>query len=265
MSARILMFDSGIGGISVFREIKKLLPQVNIDYLFDNAFYPYGQLEETTLVDRITSLIVDVVTQEAPSLVVVACNTASTAALPALRRHLNIPVVGVVPAIKPAASASRSNAIGLLATEGTINRSYIDSLIEDHAANCHVTKVGSNELVEMAEMVYRGCTPDTEKLAKICCPFSDSVDTVVLGCTHFPLLSEYIIEVTNNNVMLVDSGKAIASRVARLLEEITEKTPEPVIDRAFYTKSNLDKPLLSALKAEGFELIEIWNGNYSAA
>ncbi len=253
------MFDSGVGGISVFREIKQQLPHVSIDYLFDNAFYPYGQLSETQLVERITSLISRVVETESPALVVIACNSASTAALPALRECLKIPVVGVVPAIKPAASHSKQNAIGLLATEGTVNRSYITALINSYAAKCNVIKIGSNELVEMAEMAYRGTKPCLERLAKICAPFNNNVDTIVLGCTHFPLLSRYINQVTDHQIMLVDSGKAIASRVAQLLSGGEIKAPSQRIDRALYTKPNLDNPLIVGLQQEGFNQINLIN------
>jgi len=246
------MFDSGIGGISVFREIKQQLPDLSIDYLFDNAFYPYGELSEAQLVSRITSLVSKFVSQYSPSLVVIACNSASTAALPALREQLDIPVVGVVPAIKPAASYSKNGAIGLLATEGTINRSYIASLISDHASGCQVIKVGSNELVAMAEDAYRGIAPNMDELALICAPFINQVDTIVLGCTHFPLLGTYISRVTNNKIYLVDSGAAIANRVVTLIGENDKKTPGQKMDRAFYTKDDLDKLLVQSLTQEGF-------------
>lgn len=251
------MFDSGIGGISVFREIKQQLPSISIDYLFDNAFYPYGQLSEKQLVERITSLISNVVEKEAPALVVIACNSASTAALPALRERLTIPVVGVVPAIKPAANHSKNNAIGLLATEGTVNRSYITALINDYASDCSVVKIGSNELVEMAELAYRGIAPSLVRLAQICAPFNNSVDTIVLGCTHFPLLSSYITQVTSDQIRLVDSGRAIANRVSKLLESRQTKTPNQRIDRALYTKPNLDEPLIAGLEQEGFNQINL--------
>jgi len=257
LASRILMFDSGIGGISVYREIKQQLPTICIDYLFDNAFYPYGQLSESDLVARITSLVCQFVQQHSPTLVVIACNSASTAALPALREQLNIPVVGVVPAIKPAAQLSQSKVLGLLATEGTINRSYISALINDYAADCHVIKVGSNELVEMAEQAFRGIKPDLERLAHICTPFSNNVDAIVLGCTHFPLLSDYIKQVTHKPICLVDSGKAIANRVTQLLSVRQIKTPDQKIDRAFYTKEILDERLVASLTQEGFSQLKL--------
>jgi len=251
------MFDSGIGGISVFREIKHQLPDIAIDYLFDNAFYPYGQLSEHELVERITSLVSRVVAQGNHALVVIACNSASTAALPALRQQLNIPVVGVVPAIKPAATLSQKKSVGLLATKGTINRSYISTLIENHAPHCEIVKVGTNELVEMAEMVFKGIEPNMAQLAKICAPFNDRVDTIVLGCTHFPLLSSYIKQVTNNQISLIDSGTAIANRVVGLLGTSQIKTLDQQVDRALYTKPNLDKLLIAGLEQEGFAKISL--------
>lgn len=252
MAGHILMFDSGIGGISVYREIKKRLPTLDVDYLFDNAFYPYGQLSEPQLVERLEKIIGQVIAQEQPALVVVACNSASTAALPSLRQAYDIPIVGVVPAIKPAAMITQTNTIGLLATKGTVDREYIASLIEQHANHCDVIKVGSNELVAMAEEAYRGESPCMERLAEICAPFNEGVDTLVLGCTHFPLLAQHIRTVTGTALTLVDSGEAIAKRVEHQLNIKGKKMPARKFDRAFYTKANLDEALMTALSNEGF-------------
>jgi len=255
LAGQLLIFDSGIGGISVLREIKLQLPNIAIDYLFDNAYYPYGLLNEKQLIKRLCTLIGSVVARDRPSLVVIACNSASTAALPALRELLDIPVVGVVPAIKPAAAISRTKRVGLLATQGTINRDYIDQLITQYAPDCEIVRVGSNELVAMAEQAYRGNSVPMQQLRDICAPFIQQVDTLVLGCTHFPLLSSEIKQVTQQRVSLVDSGSAIANRVVKLIGSglVAEmKTPSQQSDRALYTKANLDTSLISALQQEGF-------------
>lgn len=256
LAGQILMFDSGIGGISVFREIKQLLPNISIDYLFDNLHYPYGRLSERQLVDRLVELIGQVVQQNQPQLLVIACNTASTIALPALRAHLSIPVIGVVPAIKPAALLSKNKVIGLLATHGTINRDYVAQLADSFASDCSLIKVGTNELVLMAEQAFRGQSIDLERLASVCHPLINTVDTIVLGCTHFPLLKKQLTMVIPQTVTLIDSGQAIAKRVYALAK--TEKLGNEVRYRALYTKVYQDESLDHSLKNEGLnELVHI--------
>ena len=264
MAGKILVFDSGVGGISVYREIIRLMPNVSIDYLLDNLYYPYGQLSEKHLIERLIFLINDVVQQHKPDLLVIACNSASTIALPSLRKLLDIPVVGVVPAIKPAAEITSNNVIGLLATQGTIDRNYINELAKKYAPHCQVIKVGSNELVSMAEQAFRGIAPDLQLLKKICQPLINKADTLVLGCTHFPLLSEYIDKVCGEQISLIDSGKAIAKRVQQLLNErvvnsleITDKKKPEQISRALYTQDNLDDLLVASLTKEGFTSITL--------
>ena len=264
MVGKILMFDSGIGGISVYREIKQLMPELAIDYLFDNLYYPYGELSEQQLIDRLSGLISHVVQKSKPDLLVIACNSASTIALPSLRKLLDIPVVGVVPAIKPAADITNNNIIALLATKGTIDREYIDDLGNEHAPHCQIIKVGSNELVSMAEQAFRGITPDLNLLGKICHPFTNKADTLVLGCTHFPLLSDYLSKVCTGEIRLVDSGKAIAKRVQQLLAnkatltvKSEDKKKPDMISRALYTQDNLDDLLVASLYKEGFSSLSL--------
>lgn len=249
MAGQILMFDSGIGGISVFREIKQLLPRVSIDYLFDNLCYPYGRLSESQLIERLVELIGDVVAQTRPQLLVVACNSASTIALPALRQRLSIPVVGVVPAIKPAALLSKNKVIGLLATQGTVNRDYVSQLADSYAQDCSLIKVGTNELVAMAELVFRGEEIDIDLLATVCWPLINKVDTIVLGCTHFPLLKKHLIQVMPQQVTLIDSGLAIAKRVSALIDN--KKPDGEHRYRALFTKAYQDEPLNLSLSKEG--------------
>ena len=214
--ANILIFDSGVGGLSVVKEIQQLLPNLNYTYLFDNQAYPYGELPADVLLERATTLIRNMVNQSDIDLVVVACNTASTVVLPALREQLSIPVVGVVPAIKPACLAAK-HAVGLLATPATISRQYTQELISSFSHQKEVQLLGSTQLVDMAEQKLRGIEVDFDKLSKILQPFKNAVDVVVLGCTHFPLMREDIQHVLGKEVTLVDSGRAIAQRVESLL------------------------------------------------
>ncbi|MEZ9232047.1 glutamate racemase [Vibrio amylolyticus] len=213
----ILIFDSGVGGLSVYQEIKKLLPQVNCTYLFDNEAYPYGELTQEALIQRVDKLVSQHVEVNQVSAVVIACNTASTIVLPTLRSKLSIPVVGVVPAIKPA-SVLANKAVGLIATPATVTREYTKDLVRSFSPNTHVEMLGSTELVEMAEAKLRGKEVDLVKLADILSPLIGQVDVAVLGCTHFPLIKEEINSVLGDNVVLIDSGEAIARRIQSLLE-----------------------------------------------
>ncbi|PSJ42839.1 glutamate racemase [Zobellella taiwanensis] len=243
--ASILLFDSGVGGLSVYREIHKALPGQHYFYLFDNAFFPYGELSEPQLVARVEQLFADFCARHRVDIAVIACNTASTHVLPALRRLLSIPVVGVVPAIKPAAEHSRRygrGRVGLLATPGTVSRRYTADLIRDFAADLDVSLIGTSDLVRMAEEKVSGKRVDLARLAEVLAPWrsANGPDTVVLGCTHFPLLLEELQQLLPG-VTFVDSGAAIARRVGALLAsgvthgETTDPAPSTAL---FCTRLN---------------------------
>lgn len=225
MSKRILIFDSGIGGLSVYQEIRKKIPQAQYIYAFDNEAFPYGELSPAVLIERTSKIVLEYVRLHSVDLVVIACNTASTIVLPTLRSLLNIPVVGVVPAIKPAALASKSKTIGLLATPATITRAYTHDLIKQFAANSEVLLIGSTRLVEMAEEKLIGKEVDLIELQSIIQPWIGVIDCIVLGCTHFPFLKREI-ETIINSVVVIDSGEAIARRVVELLGENVEASTE---------------------------------------
>lgn len=213
---KVLIFDSGVGGLSVYREIEMRLPQLSYTYLFDNAAYPYGELDQQVLLQRVERLITGLVEQEGFDIVVIACNTASTIVLPTLRSKLSIPVVGVVPAIKPASSIA-NKAVGLIATPATITRQYTHDLIRSFSADKNVELLGSTRLVDMAEEKLRGRAIDLQELKNILSPLISHIDVAVLGCTHFPLIRDEIQQVLGKDVLLVDSGEAIARRVKSLL------------------------------------------------
>ena len=215
---KVVIFDSGVGGLSVYQEIYALLPQVQFIYAFDNAAFPYGELDDATLIKRTNYIVTLLANQYQADLVVIACNTASTIVLPSLRQQLTIPVVGVVPAIKPAALISQTKSIGLLATPATVNRAYTHQLIQQFANGCDVKMIGSTRLVEMAEQKLRGKSVDMGELIEILKPWQGVVDSIVLGCTHFPLIKQEIQQALKYQVNIVDSGKAIAKRVVSLLE-----------------------------------------------
>ncbi len=216
---KVLIFDSGVGGLSVYQELTALLPQLEYLYLFDNEAYPYGELDGDTLVHRVLTLITHYCRTHTIDVVVIACNTASTLVLPHLRSALNIPIVGVVPAIKPASLISKVG-VGLIATPATITRPYTHDLIKDFAKETEVKLLGSTRLVEMAEKKLRSEVVCQKELTELLSPLINQIDVAVLGCTHFPLLRNEISAVLKG-VVLIDSGHAIARRVAFLLKEST--------------------------------------------
>ncbi len=262
--ARIAVYDSGVGGLSILAEIQKVLPDSSLVFISDNAEYPYGTKEDLELLGRVMNVGDRLVNRYQPDLLVMACNTASTVCLPTLRARLTVPVVGVVPAIKPAAIFSQTRTIGLLATPATIKRPYTDHLIDDYASDCHVVRVGSSELVDMAESKLAGKPVDKKQLSKILAPFAENsnLDALVLACTHFPLLKDEITQVLTDqgrpDVHLVDSGQAIARQVARLLSvpnEVDARTYSASLVAAL-TRLDPVSPLLQHLESVGFDTIE---------
>src|SRR5213595_346004 len=193
--APILFFDSGVGGLSVLAPTLKLLPSAPIVYAADSAGFPYGKRSEAEIASRVPALLGRLVERFQPRLAVIACNTASTIALEAVRSALDLPVVGTVPAIKPAAEMSKSRVIGVLGTEATVRQPYVDDLAARFAADCTILRHGSPELVEFAEAKLGGEEIGIDAVRTAAQPLFDApggdlIDTVVLACTHFPLLSE---------------------------------------------------------------------------
>ncbi len=251
MSANILVFDSGVGGLSILAAVREQLPSANYCYLFDNARLPYGELDEQELIQGCVSLICQAVIQCQADIVVVACNSASTLILPALRACLTIPVVGVVPAIKPAAVLSKKKHLGLLATPGTVNRQYTQDLIDQFASDCRVDRFGSSELVYLAEDKMAQRPVDSEALHRILAPIKASgLDTLILGCTHFPILREELQSYLGEGVHLLDSSNAIAARVVSLLEP--SMSGEIGKSQALYTTDSISEGLRKTLAAWGF-------------
>lgn len=255
---QILVFDSGVGGLSISAAIRARLPEARQSYLADDAFRPYGDKTEEALNYRIPSLLAPLCDVLDPDIVVVACNTASTTALPAIRAALNVPVVGVVPAIKPAAAQSQLCRIGVLGTPGTVRRAYVGDLIERHAKDCEVLLQGSVTLVEQAERKLRGETVEAAVLREATRPLfeGDPIDVVVLACTHFPLLGEELANTAPYPVTWIDSGDAVARRVENLLSEVPNRPqserPEEV---AYLTGPDSDPQRRQAFQDYGFPKI----------
>ena len=226
----VLIFDSGVGGLSVTRSLRQRYPEAAMCYACDNAWLPYGLREDAALTERIVMVCRAAVAACQPSVLVVACNTASTLALEHLRQQLAIPVVGTVPAIKPAAAISQTRHIGLLATKATVGRPYTQHLIDSFASDCVITRVAADPLVVEAEAYLAGITPNMERMQAALAPLWQAVnspalppklDTVVLGCTHFPLLKPWLEQLAPMPLHWIDSGDAIARRVAQVVDELS--------------------------------------------
>ena len=222
--AHILVFDSGVGALSIIAEIKAHIPQCSITYASDTAYFPYGDKAEPELIGRVDVVLKQLEAHCQPDIIVVACNSASTVALPKIRDHIHIPTVGAVPAIKPAAQVSQSRVIGLLATPGTVQRAYTRDLIQEFASDCQVIPVGSSELVKQAERKLRGEKIDENEIRQVVDSLfgqnkGHEIDTVVLACTHFPLIKAELIAAAPKDLQWIDSGEAIARRVAYWIDE----------------------------------------------
>ena len=217
----LLFFDSGVGGLSVLAETQKLLPTAPIVYVADSAGYPYGTKSEAEIASRVPALLGRLVERYRPRLVVIACNTASTIALAHVRSALDVPVVGTVPAIKPAALLSRTRTIGVLGTEATIRQPYVDRLAAEFASDCLVVRHGSAELVDLAEAKLRGESTTPEAYGRVLDglleqPGGERIDTVVLACTHFRLVEPELSAV--RDLAYVDGAEGIARRIVHLTQ-----------------------------------------------
>ncbi len=222
------MLDSGVGGLSVLDDVRERLPALDISYVADNAGFPYGTKTEMEVATRVCALLGRLTERLQPDLLVIACNTASTIALAHARAVLDVPVVGTVPAIKPAAEKSKSRVIGVLGTQATVRQPYVARLSADHAADCTVLLHGSARLVELAEAHLRGQDVTAADVAPELAGLTSQkdgkcIDQIVLACTHFPLLLSQLQAAAEQSEQLgmgfVDGGPGIARRVATLLGE----------------------------------------------
>lgn len=255
----LLVFDSGVGGLSVLREIRRKLPAAPVVYCADNGGYPYGTKTEAELSARVPALLGRLVERFDPQLVVIACNTASTISLSQVRAVLNVPVVGTVPAVKPAALISRTRVFGVLGTCATVRQAYVDNLVREFASDCLVLRHGSAELVALAERKLRGEPTRLEEYRAVLDgllsrPGAERMDTIVLACTHFPLVKEELIAAAPRSFQWVDSGEGIARRVAFLCEGV-EWYGEPS-GLAVFTRQDEDLHFLTtALRSYGLDRI----------
>ena len=220
----ILVLDSGLGGLTVLREVVKVRPGAHYIYVADDAFFPYGRHGEDEIIARVVPMIGELITAHSPDLIVIACNTMSVSVMAYLRAAYSVPFVGTVPAIKPACATSKTKRVSVLGTKATVKREYTQGLIRDHAQGCEVTLVGSADLASLAEAALSGVeVSDREIFAELApCFVGDSeskarTDTIVLACTHYPLLMDRLVKLAPWPVNWIDPAPAIARRVADLL------------------------------------------------
>jgi glutamate racemase len=253
----ILIFDSGLGGLTVYDEVRRSRPDARLVYAADDAAFPYGALSEARLVVRVCEVMARLVARHAPDVVVIACNTASTLVLPHLRARFGIPFVGTVPAVKPAAAQSRSRVISVLATPGTVQRDYTRGLVEAYAGGCRVDLVGSRRLAALAEAELSGSpAADAEIAGEIAPCFVEDgaarTDVVVLACTHYPLLLPRLRRLAPWPVAWLDPAPAIARRVEQILGPAQASPGRPASALATFTGGGtLRPPLARALAARG--------------
>jgi glutamate racemase len=258
----ILVFDSGLGGLSVYREVVAARPDARYVYAADDALFPYGLHSETNLSARVLSVLGRLILRERPDLVVVACNTASTLVLPRLRERFPIPFIGTVPAIKPACAASVSKLVSVLGTEATVAREYTRALIQTFSEGCEVTLVGARRLAVMAEAVLNGEAVADDEIAREIKPCFVTVgaartDTVVLACTHYPLLLDRLEDLAPWPVKWIDPAPAIARRVVEVLgTPPAAPATAPLPTRLIFTSGRMPSPALRRSLAR-FGLAEI--------
>ena len=240
-TAPLLLFDSGVGGLSVLSELRAALPDAPVIYAADNGGLPYGPKSEAEVAARVCGLLGRMSERYRPRLICIACNTASTIALGMVRDVLAVPIVGTVPAIKPAAEQSRSGMIGLLGTAATIRQGYVDRLEAEFAADKRLLRFAAPELVDAAEAKLRGLPVDPAVFARAAKGLRDqpggaAIDTVVLACTHFPLLQDELAEAFGPNVKFVDGAAGIARRIVHLTQgqPFTRTAP----DFALFTRAD---------------------------
>ncbi|MGL4636778.1 MAG: glutamate racemase [Beijerinckiaceae bacterium] len=257
----VLVFDSGVGGLTVYAELIKSLPAACYIYVADDAAFPYGRLAQDVLIARVNDVMGKLIARFQPDIVIIACNTASTICLPSLRSLFNIPFVGTVPAVKTAAQLSKTCTISVLGTPGTVSREYTHDLIIAHAADCRVNLVGAPNLARLAESFLRGETVlDADVLAEIlpCFKERDGVrtDAIALACTHYPLLLDVYKRIAPWEVMWIDPAPAIAKRMISLLPSKNTASGDTASSgTAYFTAGNAAIPASLQKALAGYQLV----------
>jgi glutamate racemase len=253
----LLVFDSGIGGLGVAEQIRRLQPGATLTYLADNACYPYGEKTDGILIERILRVVGAGIKAAQPDAIVIACNTASTVALGHLRETFSLPFIGCVPPIKPAATASTTRHIGLLATPATIRRPYLAALIETFAGDCTVHSLGTPLLADLAEQKFRGAAVDLPQLEAAIAPLfaqSAAIDAIALGCTHYTFLLPEFLRL-HPEISWFDPALPVARQAQKVTAGLTAaaKATEPFLTTAPFPDHDAMAPRLAAY---GFHSIQ---------
>jgi glutamate racemase len=259
--AVVAIYDSGVGGLSIYQNVVARCPEHDYLFVSDSEQFPYGSKPEDELVARVKAVVTRLDQDYCIDVLIMACNTASTLVLPYLREMFEFQVIGVVPAIKPAAELSKTKRIGLLATPATIARPYTDRLIAEFASDCHVVKVGSSELVLLAEHKLIARPLDESVIGTILKPIIDDaeIDVIVLACTHFPLLKVEIasqLKKYNRHPRLVDSGEAIANRLVSISQALALEPSASATRVAIMTDNSAQPSFVAQLKRMGFSKLQ---------
>lgn len=232
------IFDSGVGGLSVWRELVKILPGNSFLYLSDSAFCPYGPRPQEEVIAR-AKLITDFFISKGVSLIVVACNTATAAAIDSLRESYELPFIGMEPAVKPAALHSKSGVIGVLATQGTFNGKLYHKTLERFASDISVIEKAGTGLVELVEAGLINDKKTSDLLKFYIEPMiAGGADHIVLGCTHYPFLKEEIQKITGNDIIVVDPAPAVAQHTYNTMMQlglVSREKLDPLRQTIFYS------------------------------
>lgn len=234
------IMDSGVGGLSVLREIKKILPQENFIFLADQANVPYGGKTQEQL-EKILLRIMDFFIEKKVKMVVLACNTATVYAIDFLRDYYKVPIVGTVPVVKTLANVTKTKKVAVLSTPGTAKSKYLQNLIKKFAKGLKVYTIGGSNLEELIEEGNLRNGRIQSILHEILPPLvRNGVDAIALGCTHYPFVSDQIGEIVGSKVLVLDSGAAVARRVEQILENEKELGKEREKD-IYYTTGDPEK------------------------
>ena len=232
------VFDSGVGGLSVLRHIREVLPNERLIYVADSGHVPYGDKSKEYIEER-SLIITRFLQQQGADAIVIACNTASAAAAATLRSQFNLPIIAMEPAVKPAIAASRNGIVGVLATTGTLASARFAALLERYAGEGEIITQGCPGLVEQVE---RGelHSPATRALIKRYTKplLSGGADTLILGCTHYPFLAEIIADVVGSHIALVDTGAAVARQLQRRMQDELPPRTFALMAEEFFTSGD---------------------------
>jgi glutamate racemase len=253
----LLVFDSGIGGLGVVAEIRRLQPQAGITYLADNAAFPYGEKPDGILLPHFIALIGRAIGEFRPAAAVIACNTASTIALATLRETFPLPFIGCVPPIKPAAAASRTRHIGVLGTAATVRRAYLQSLVDKFAPDCAIHSLGTPTLADLAEQKFRGHQVDVAAaIAPLFAPPNGAlIDSIAIGCTHYTFLRPEF-EALYPNLAWFDPAPAVARQTATVTANLHLAGP----NQAWFTALPAEPAIMRTnLRPFGFEKLDIFS------